>query len=646
MKKKIALIGSPNVGKSVIFNYLTGSYVTVSNYPGTTVDVSRGDAVVNGKKFEIIDTPGIYSLLPFTDEERVTRQLIFREKPDIVIHVVDAKNLKRMLGMTLQLMDAGLSVILNLNMMDEAKNLGIRIDANRLSALLGIPVNMSSAVTKLGMDGLKHKIVTACVCGSRPSVFRYSENIENAIMRISDKLRHEYGMPARMAALLLLQGDEFVYNAVRRESEFTNIVADIRDLEKQYKQSLDYVITLERQSIVDKLLLSAVVNGHARQGGLSEYLGRIAREPITGIPILIIVLYFGIYKFVGQFGAGFLVDFIDERIFSGIINPIVRQLLIQYIPYGYEWIISLLIGEYGVISLGLRYAVVIILPIVGTFFLVFSLLEDCGYLPRLALLVDRIFKYFGLNGRAVIPLTLGLGCGTMAVMVTRTLESRRERMIATFLLTLTIPCSAQLGLVLAILSHNPVAVAVWAGYVLIVFIAAGWLFARIIPGEKSAFYMELPPLRTPLLTNVVTKAYTRMSWYFIEIVPVFIITSLVLWMGDRSGILSQIIHETEPVMTWLGLPRETAQSFLLGFFRRDYGAAGLYDLCLNGILTDRQLLVAAITLTLFVPCIAQFVVMTKERGLIVSIVMVSLIVIIALLAGWTAHYLLNIVPLV
>lgn len=646
MKKKIALIGSPNVGKSVIFNYLTGSYVTVSNYPGTTVDVSRGDAVVNGKKFEIIDTPGIYSLLPFTDEERVTRQLIFREKPDIVIHVVDAKNLKRMLGMTLQLMDAGLSVILNLNMMDEAKNLGIRIDANRLSALLGIPVNMSSAVTKLGMDGLKHKIVTACVCGSRPSVFRYSENIENAIMRISDKLRHEYGMPARMAALLLLQGDEFVYNAVRRESEFTNIVADIRDLEKQYEQSLDYVITLERQSIVDKLLLSAVVNGHARQGGLSEYLGRIAREPITGIPILIIVLYFGIYKFVGQFGAGFLVDFIDERIFSGIINPIVRQLLIQYIPYGYEWIISLLIGEYGVISLGLRYAVVIILPIVGTFFLVFSLLEDCGYLPRLALLVDRIFKYFALNGRAVIPLTLGLGCGTMAVMVTRTLESRRERMIATFLLTLTIPCSAQLGLVLAILSHNPVAVAVWAGYVLIVFIAAGWLFARIIPGEKSAFYMELPPLRTPLLTNVVTKAYTRMSWYFIEIVPVFIITSLVLWMGDRSGILSQIIHETEPVMTWLGLPRETAQSFLLGFFRRDYGAAGLYDLCLNGILTDRQLLVAAITLTLFVPCIAQFVVMTKERGLIVSIVMVSLIVIIALLAGWTAHYLLNIVPLV
>lgn len=643
MKKKVALVGSPNVGKSVIFNYLTGSYVNVSNYPGTTVDVSRGDSVFNGKKFEIIDTPGIYSLMPLTDEERVTRQLIFQETPDIVIHVVDAKNLKRMLGLTLQLMDAGLSVILNINMIDEARDLGIRIDANRLAELLGIPVNISSAVKKLGMESLKHKI---SAYDSRPVVFRYSENIENAITHISAKIKQDYGMSVRMAALLLLQGDELMCNAARSEPDFANIMADIWSLAKQYEQGLDYIITLERQAIIDKLLLCSVMNSHVRQGGLSEHLGRIAREPLTGIPVLLFVLYFGIYKFVGQFGAGFLVDFIDEKVFNGVISPIIKQLITQYMPYEYEWLTSLLIGEYGIISLGFRYAIVIILPIVGTFFLVFSLLEDCGYLPRLALLVDRIFKYFGLNGRAVIPITLGLGCGTMAVMVTRTLESRRERIIATFLLSLTIPCSAQLGLVLAILSHNPVAVAIWAGYVLAVFIIAGWLFARIMPGERSAFYMELPPLRMPLLTNVVTKAYTRMSWYFIEILPVFIITSLVLWVGERSGILSQIIYSTEPVMTLLGLPRETAQSFLLGFFRRDYGTAGLYDLCLTGVLTDRQLLVAAITLTLFVPCIAQLVVMIKERGIIASAFMVALIIMIALLAGWTANYLSGIVPFI
>lgn len=615
--------------------------MTVSNYPGTTVDVSRGDAAWGGKDFEIIDTPGMYSLMPLTDEEKVTRQLIFRESPDIVVHIVDAKNLKRMLGLTLQLMDAGLPVLLNINMMDEVKNLGIRIDVGRLAELLGIPINVSSAVQKLGLESLKHKITAY---HSKPAAFRYSDKIENAIAYISANLRKDYGTSSRMAALLLLQGDEFMLNAARREPHFADIMAVVKELASQYEYSLDYMIALERQAVIDKLVLCSVRNDAVGSNGLSEQLGRLARQPLTGIPILLLVLYFGIYKFVGQFGAGILVDFIDEKIFSGIFIPIMEQLIFQYIPH--DWLRSLLIGEYGVISLGFRYAIVIILPIVGTFFLMFSFLEDCGYLPRLALLVDRIFKYFGLNGRAVIPLTLGMGCGTMAVMVTRTLESRRERIIATFLLSLTIPCSAQLGLVLAILSHNPVALAVWAGYVLAVFMIAGWLLVRIMPGEKSPFYMELPPVRMPLVTNVVKKAYNRMSWYFFEILPVFIITSFLLWLGERSGILSQIIHGAEPVMTALGLPRETAQSFLLGFFRRDYGAAGLYDLCLSGVLSDRQLLVATITLTLFVPCVAQLVVMIKERGIFVSAVMVMVIVVIALAAGWIANCLFGIIPLI
>ncbi|MPL60667.1 Fe(2+) transporter FeoB [bioreactor metagenome] len=635
--RKVALVGSPNVGKSAIFNYLTSRYVTVSNYPGTTVDVSRGELKIEGKKYEVIDTPGIYALIPLTDEERVTRQLIFCEQPDLVVHVADAKNIRRMLLLTLQLLDAGLPVILNLNMIDESQKLGIRINTRRLSDVLGIPVNTSSAVKKYGLDTLKKEIVL--YQAKEPVRLLFSDDIEQAITLISSLLQNNYNTTDRMAALLLLQGDEVILNSVSSEPDFPKIIAVKRQLAARYNDNLDYILTVQRQVMVDNIIGLVMNYTETNKSRSAEKIGRLTREPITGIPILILVLYFGLYMFVGQFGAGYLVDYIDENIFKKVISPLVQAFIYQHTSV--EWLQSLIVGEYGIFSLGFRYAAVIILPIVGTFFLAFAILEDCGYLPRLALLVDRLFKNFGLNGRAVIPLTLGLGCGTMAVMVTRTLESRRERILATFLLSLTIPCSAQLGLVLAIISGNSISVAIWAMFVGLVFIIVGWLAARLMPGGPSAFYMEIPPLRMPIWSNIIIKAYTRMSWYFIEILPVFIITSVLLWIGDQSGILSSIIAATEPAMTLLGLPKEAAQAFLLGFFRRDYGAAGLYDMCTAGLLNDAQLLVAAITLTLFVPCVAQLVVMVKERGIFVSMIMILLIIGIAFSAGMGIHWMLT-----
>lgn len=636
--KKIALVGAPNVGKSAIFNYLTSSYVTVSNYPGTTVDVARGDVKLDGNKYEIIDTPGIYSLTPLTDEERVTRQLLVSEPPDVVVHVVDAKNIRRMLSLTLQMLDAGLPVILNLNMIDESQKLGMRINSKRLSDILGIPVNTSSAVRKLGLESLKKEVSRYQPKESIELAF--SDDIEKSIAEICQLLIGSYGMTNRMVAILLLQGDEIILNSVRGEPAIAKIIDIIQKLSYSYEHSLDYVLTIKRQLMVDKILDMIIVSAKIEKCSGAERVSRLTREPLTGIPILLFVLYFGLYMFVGQFGAGYLVDYIDETIFSQTINPLIRNLVYSHISI--EWLQSLIVGDYGIFSMGFRYAVVIILPIVGTFFLVFAILEDCGYLPRLAMLVDRLFKNLGLNGRAVIPLTLGLGCGTMAVMVTRTLETRRERVIATFLLSLTIPCSAQLGLVLAILSGNSVSVALWAACMGMVFALSGWLTAKLIPGERSAFYMEIPPMRMPIWSNVLTKAYTRMSWYFIEILPVFIITSLILWIGDQSGVLAKLIAITEPAMVMLGLPKEAAQSFLLGFFRRDYGAAGLYDMCTAGLLNDGQLLVAAITLTLFVPCVAQLVVMVKERGLFTSFTMVLLIITLSFAAGMTMHGMLTV----
>ncbi|WP_371368816.1 Fe(2+) transporter FeoB [Sporomusa rhizae] len=637
---KVVLVGSPNVGKSAIFNYLTGSYVAVSNYPGTTVDISIGRLKCGKKHFEVIDTPGMYSLIPITDEEKVTRMLLTTQVPEVVVHVIDAKNIRRMLIMTLQLIAAGLPVILDLNIMDEAQDRGMLIDIKLLGEVLGIPVIATCAAKKIGLDNLKQAIANHK--RAIPKVFTLQEEIEQAVVKISRRLTRHYGLGKRVSALLLLQGDQMTLDMAQTEEEWLEIDAVIKELSVKYKVGLQAMIAAELQVVTDEIVLKVVKYAKLRRQPartLAGWLGKVTRRPVTGIPILCFVLYFGLYQFVGKFGAGYLVDYINNSVFVPLINPFVERLARTFIPW--DWVNSLLVGEFGIFTMGFRYATAIILPIVGTFFLVFAILEDTGYLPRLAMLVDAAFRYFGLNGRAIIPLTLGLGCGTMAVMVTRTLESRRERLLATFLLSLTIPCSAQLGVVLALLSHNTAAVAIWSMYMLVVFISIGWISAKLVPGKRSAFYMEIPPLRLPLLSNVVKKAYSRMSWYFMEILPVFIITSVVLWVGDYSGILNELIQCFEPAMLFIGLPPEAAQTFLLGFFRRDYGAAGLYDLTIAGKLTDTQLVIAAIAITLFVPCIAQFAVMAKERGMVTAVTMVILIVLIAFGSAAFVHRVLS-----
>ncbi|MBC8015894.1 MAG: ferrous iron transport protein B [Sporomusaceae bacterium] len=635
---KVVLVGSPNVGKSVIFNYLTGQYVTVSNYPGTTVDIARGHCKINGKIYEVIDTPGIYSLISITEEERVTRQLLCQEKADIIIHVIDGKNIHRMLPLTLQLIEAGFPIILIINLMDEAKDCGIFINTVLLAKMLGITVIGTSAIKKIGLGNLKQAIGQY----RRPAVpfhMEFSNEIEQSIHHIVGQLTVDYGVSPRMAALLLLQGDDVVHTLACKEPFLSEILAEIKGVAVCYEHNMEYVLAVERQTTVNNICDTILGYGGTCQRGFMEKLGQITREPLSGIPILCLVLFLGLYEFVGKFGAGFLVDYIDTAVFTRYINPVVEHAIYQHIPW--EWLQSLIVGKYGIFSLGFRYAFVIILPIVGTFFLMFAILEDSGYLPRLAMLVDKVFKYLGLNGRAVIPFALGLGCGTMAVMVTRTLETRRERILATFLLSLTIPCSAQLGVILALLSHSTLALTIWAVYIGIIFAVVGWLSGKIIPGESSAFYMEIPPLRLPLMSNVLSKACVRMWWYFVEILPVFIITSLIIWSADRWGLLIYIIKCVEPAMTLLGLPEEAAQAFLLGFFRRDYGAAGLYDMCTTNGLTTKQLLIASVTLTLFMPCIAQVAVMIKERGLLLSAIMILIIVCMAFFSGWLLYWLLD-----
>ncbi len=494
-KIKVALIGNPNVGKSVLFNALTGTYVTVSNYPGTSVEVSRGAVTIEGQPFEIIDTPGMYSLLPITEEERVAREILLTESPDIVIHVLDARNLERMLPMTIQLIEAGLPVILVVNIMDEAERMGLNIDISLLGKKLGIPVIGAATVKKRGLREIRDTIVN--FNSEKHPAFSYNKRLENDVAEIAALLKGDYRLSLKSLALLLLQRDDEIAGVVK-EAEgagYPMLEEKVRETIFERRTSFHQDLSMDRRRIVKGLIKDVFSAPDKMKITLNEKISRWTVRPLTGIPILLLVLYFGLYKFVGVFGAGTVVDLVEQKFFEGFFNPWITGLVKHLIPW--EVIQELFVGEYGIITLGIRYAIGIILPIVSTFFLFFSILEDSGYFPRLALLVDRLFKLIGLTGRAVIPMVLGFGCDTMATMVTRTLETVRERVLATLLLALAIPCSAQLGVILALLSKTRGALLVWGGFMLLIFVLVGFLAAKVLPGETPVFYMELPPIRLP-----------------------------------------------------------------------------------------------------------------------------------------------------
>jgi len=643
--RRVLLVGSPNVGKSMLFNRLTGRYVTVSNYPGTTIELSRGFSQISDRKYEIIDTPGMYSLSAITDEEKVASDLLLNGLTDAVVHVVDAKNIERMLVLTLQLIEAGLPVILVLNMADEADRLGIRIDVAELERILGIYVVKTTATTGEGVKMLIDRIPH--VHAGRFEQIDYGTAIENSISVIVEQLAEQGHISRRTRALLWLQGscDYAGCAAGAGESPSENFIMNaIRDCSSHIEHSVHYHLTVAIQDKVKQIVRAAVSFPGAHVRDFGERLSRLCMHPVGGLPILFAVIYFGVYRFVGGIGAGTLVDFLEGTIFETHINPFMVKVFSTIIPW--QTVQDLFIGEYGVVTFGIRYAIALVLPIVGTFFLAFSILEDSGYLPRLAMLIDSVFKKIGLSGRAVIPIVLGFGCATMATMVTRTLETKREKIIASILLALAIPCSAQLGVILGLVAGHPYAFVAWVGFVGAVFVLAGTLMARLFPGAKPSFYMELPPLRLPRPGNVAVKTYSRMVWYFKEIFPLFILASVLIWIGQITGIFQFLVNALVPVVNAIGLPDEASVAFLFGFFRRDYGAAGLYALQDDGLMTGNQLAVAAITLTLFLPCIAQFLIFKKECGFKIAIVTSICICVVAFATGFLANSLFNLLGIV
>lgn len=664
--RRLILIGNPNVGKSVLFGAMTGRYVTVANYPGTTVEITKAKATLDGHAREVIDTPGTNGLVPQSEDERVARDILLDSPGADIVQVGDLKSLRRVLLLSLQIAEYGLPFTLCLNMSDEANDGGIKVDVDALARTLGINVVATSALRRWNLDALKKAAIVPKLCSFTAT---FGLPIERGIDRIS-KVLPEMGVAPRGVAVAVLSGDTTISGFLRKhlsEAEIAQIEQIRDEVQAHVPDPLAYAINRDRLLVVDRIVLDVYSRVVVPTNGIRAWLGAITMHPVWGIPVLFGVLYLA-YVFVGQLGAGTLVDFVENSIFNAYINPFAIRALDFITPFAHSHLVEegvmssayeltgavsgvgivakfvhdLMVGPYGVITMALTYAIAIVLPVVATFFVFFGIMEDSGYLPRLAVMLNRVFRRMGLNGKAVLPMVLGLGCDTMATLTTRVLETRKEAIIVTLLLALGVPCSAQLGVIMAMLGPlSLLAIAIWLGTIGGTIFFVGWLASKLVKGEASDFVLEVPPIRAPKLSNILIKVAARTEWYLREAVPLFIVGTLLLYIFDLTGSLVRLQGWLSPLVVGaLGLPAEAANSFIIGFLRRDYGAAGLFMMQRDGLLNPIQTLVSLTVITLFIPCVANFLMIVKERGIKVGLGMSFFIIVYAFGAGWIMNSIL------
>ncbi len=635
----LLLVGHPNVGKSVLFHHLTGAYAQVSNYPGTTVEITRSLSNFD-PNVQLIDTPGILALPSRSADEFASMRALLNEPVRAFIQVGDSKNLRRTLNFTSVLAELGVPMILSLNMHDEAQARGVMIDCDFLSQHLNIPVIPTIATQKVGI----HKIIAEIKKAPKPLPFlHYDENTEKIIneatLLIEKEIKHPT-LASRGLAILFLGKDPEVENWLNQKNpQHYPLLLNLRE---NAQKNLSALFMRERAQAADALCKSVLTRTAHTSPLLSQQIAHYCAHPLWGIPILFFVLY-ALYAFVGVFGGTVLVGLLEEDFFETFLNPLiykgVETLFTENLNLPFFTV--LLVGDYGLWTMGMTYALALILPLVSTFFIAFGILEDSGYLPRLAVITNRFFAFIGLNGKAVLPMVLGLGCVTMATLTTRILPTPRERFIATFLLALGIPCAGQLGVVLGVLSaYSFWAVFIWALALFFIIFISGFLASRLIPGKHVPLITELPPMRLPVWGNVFKKTFLRLKWYLFEVIPLFLLGTLLMFVLDKTGVLPSIVSLGEPVVSgWLNLPPKASEAFVMGFLRRDFGATGLFEG--NENLTQIQAIVGMTTLTLFIPCFATVIMILKEHGMKATFTIIAWVMPLAFFLGGILNLILR-----
>ncbi|MFH2141262.1 MAG: ferrous iron transporter B [Bacteroidota bacterium] len=557
--KKILLVGNPNVGKSAIFSRLTGINVITANYPGSTVDFTKGYLSIDKEKFEIIDIPGTYTLEPTSIAEEVAVKM-FNEGGDLIINVVDATNLERNLNLTLQLLKQNTPVIIALNFWDETKHCGIYIDVTEFEKILNIPIVPTCALTGEGIKELINRF-----SGAKSKTYEYVEE--------------------------------------EKWNEIGNIVTQVQKLTHKHHTFLD------------------------RLEGISI-------RPLTGIPFALIILFitFIAVRFIGEG----LINHILAPLFNNFYYPAVVNVINTILPF--EFFQHLLLGStpeimesFGLLTTGIYIPFVIVLPYVFVFYLILSLLEDIGYLPRLAVLFDFLFHKIGLHGYSSIPVILGLGCKVPAILSTRILETSREKIIATVLVLMIAPCLPQSAMIMSIIApHGVKYIFLIFSIFFIIAVLNSFILNKLIKGEAPELFVEIPPYRIPYIPGVLKKMWIRLKAFILEAVPLIFAGVFIIGILDVSGVTNYLANHCGYLITSiLGLPKETISVMILGFLRKDISIVLLvpFDLSI------KQLIIASVFMVLYLPCIATFFTLIKEMGIKKTLIIVSIMLFTAVVIG-------------
>lgn len=642
-KLTIALAGNANVGKSVIFNYLTGLHQHIGNWPGKTVEKAEGTLHFKGYTIDIIDLPGIYSLSTFSIEELVSREYIAVERPDLVINVVDASALERNLFFTLQLVELETPIIVALNQKDMAEKKGIRIDHEKLASILGIPVVSTVAIKGVGVYELLETAVKIAEgnVDAKPSGVRYGDEVERRIRKITDMISDApLKYPPRYTAIQLLQGDEEIEKEVSMINPEIVSTAErlTEELEEIHGHPSSTVITSERYWVAGRITSEVQKVTVPMKQPLIETLHNITTDRFFGYPIMlavVLLMFFTVFSF-GDLLSGLLSDFFSswQAIFESVFGAgVVGELM------------------WGGVMEGIIAGVTIALPYIAPFYFILYLLEGSGYLSRMAFLMDGLMHKIGLHGKAFIPVMLGYGCSVPACLGCRIVETERERLLAGFITTL-VPCAARtviiLGLVGAFMGIQW-ALALYIFDLLVIF-ALGRVAFKTLPGEPTALIMEMNDYRVPHMKTVAKQTWFRLEEFIKIAFPLIIVGSVAVKLLEVLNLLEPIEIILSPVtVAWLGLPAVIGVTLIFGVLRKELMLTMLATLLettdFATVLAPLQMVVFTLVAMFYIPCVATIAALTKEFGSRKAIFITVFEIVFAIVLGGVAFRLLPVLGL-
>jgi ferrous iron transport protein B len=667
----IALAGNPNVGKSCVFNQLTGLSVVTANYPGKTVELNIGVTTHNGLKIGVIDLPGTYAISAFSDDQLVARRGVLEGKPNVVVVIVDACNLQRNLYMVLQFLELGIPLVVGLNLIDCAAKLGLKINHEKLSEQLGVPVVPTVAIRGEGIKELIQKAVDLAQGRLKANGLKivYDNDVEKPVQSLEEEISRymteiPYNLSSRALAVQLLEGDsefiKLVSEGWNEESaqqqkrwqhrwrgqkpnrqkilQLSSFLA--KQIEEKHGESTGIQIARKRYDLA-KSIADSVSIMVKQPVLLSEKLKHYSVAPYTGIPLMIAVLV-SVFAFI--FLVGGLLSEMVNSFWSALISPslgnavsllLQNQTLSKIVLWGVD------AGVLAWLSVGVPYIL--------TFYIVLSLLEDTGYLNSVAFLTDNIMHKLGLHGRAIIPILTGAGCNVPAIMGTRVLTTKRERILACTLIVL-VPCSARIAVILGAVANfvGWVYAAFIIGFEILLIALVGWGLHRLLPGESSGLVMEMFPFRVPSALAIAKKTWFRFKDFAFMAFPIVVLGSLAMGALYETKYLWMIAAPLEPAVSGLlGLPAVAGITLILGVLRKELTLELLVALAivqygstaqnLLVFMSPLQIIVFALVVTIYIPCVATIAVLGKELGWRNAFFIMMFTIALALIVGAVAY---------